>query len=96
MEDAAAAGLISKQLDAEFSSMQRVALSKAEDPAIFRFALRLQMAELLVPPFNQDHLTETLKRLTEHLKIHPSSRGTLGKFYRSCRREESDGWLSAH
>jgi pilus assembly protein CpaE len=81
MEDAEAAGRISKQLDAEFAAMQRVALSTVEDPAIFRFALQLRMAELLVPPFGQDHLTETLKRLAEHLAIHPSSTGTLGKVY---------------
>jgi pilus assembly protein CpaE len=81
MENAEAAGRISKQMDAEFASMQRVALSMAEDPSVFRFALHLRMAELLVPPFNEDQLQATLVRLAEHLAIHPASTGTLGKVY---------------
>jgi pilus assembly protein CpaE len=68
-------------MDAEFASMQRVALSMAEDPSVFRFALHLRMAELLVPPFNEDQLQATLVRLAEHLAIHPASTGTLGKVY---------------
>ena len=81
MEDAEAAGRISKQLDGEFASIQRVALGKTEDAAIFRFVLQLRMAELLVPPFKQEDLAETLKRLEEHLAVHPASTGTLGKVY---------------
>jgi len=81
MEDAEAAGRISKQMDTEFDSMQRVALGTAEDPSIFRFALQLRMAELLVPPFTEDRMKETLIRLAEHLAIHPSNTGPLGKVY---------------
>jgi pilus assembly protein CpaE len=81
MENTDAAGRIAKQMDAEFSSMQRVALSTVEDPCVFRFALHLRMAELLVPPFNEDQLRETLTRLAEHLAIHPANTGTLGKVY---------------
>lgn len=81
LDNMEAAERISRQLDSEFASMQRVALSKSEDPAVFRFVLQLRMAELLVPPFKKDDFTETLKRLDEHLAIHPSSTGTLGKVY---------------
>jgi len=81
MEDAEAAGRISKQMDAEFASMQRVALSTVEDPSIFRVALQLRMAELLVPPFSEDQLMEMLIRLAEHLAVHPSTTGALGKVY---------------
>ena len=81
MEDAEAAGRISKQMDAEFDSMQRVALSTTEDPSIFRFALQLRMAELLVPPFTEDQMKETIIRLAEHLAVHPTNTGTLGRVY---------------
>src|SRR3984957_17297179 len=50
MEDAEAAGRISKQMDAEFDSMQRVGLSMGEDTSGFRVALQLRMGELLVAP----------------------------------------------
>jgi pilus assembly protein CpaE len=81
MEDAEGAGHISKQIDAEFPAMQRVALSTVEDPSIFRFALQLRMAELLVPPFKEEQMREALIRLAEHLAIHPSNTGTHGRVY---------------
>lgn len=81
MEDAEAAGRIAKQMDAEFDSMQRVALSTVEDPSIFRFALQLRMAELLVPPFGEEQMRQTLIRLAEHLAIHPANTGALGRVY---------------
>ena len=59
----------------------RVALSVVEDPSIFRFPLHLRMAQLLVPPFNEEHLRETLVRLAQHLANHPANTGTLGKAY---------------
>jgi pilus assembly protein CpaE len=81
MEDTYAAEQLSQQLNAEFPSIQRIALSKAEEPAIFRLALQLRMSELLVPPFDEDRFLEMLKRVADHLKLHPASGGNPGQVY---------------
>jgi pilus assembly protein CpaE len=73
MEDMEAVKEIGQQLDAEFASIQRIALTTVEEPAVFRLALQLRMAELLVPPFDPDHFVQVLKRLADHLELHPSS-----------------------
>jgi len=81
MEDAGAAQQISAQLDADFASVQRVALSAKEDPAVLRLALQLRMAELLVPPFQEQHFDLVLRRLAEHLKLHPVTEANQGQVY---------------
>lgn len=81
MEDADAAELIVQQLDAEFASIQRIALSTVEEPAVFRLALKLRMAELLVAPFHPEHFEQILKRLAEHLQLHPTNVGNQGEVY---------------
>lgn len=81
LEDAEAAEQISKQIDHEFASMQRVALGEGEEPAMFRFALQLRMTDLLTSPFDDDHFVDSLKRLAEHLAVHPATTGNPGKVY---------------
>ena len=81
MEDGDAARLISKQMDAEFASILRVGLSSSEEPSVFRMALQLRMAGLLVPPFQEEQVKEMLQSLLDHLEAHPSSTGTPGKVY---------------
>ncbi len=81
MEDAVEAERISKLLDSEFATIQRVGLSQEEGRETFRLALQLRMAELMVPPFEQDPFVAMLKRLYEHLSVHPPSFGALGKVY---------------
>jgi pilus assembly protein CpaE len=81
IQDTGEAEGISQQLNTEFASIQRVALSNAETPAAFRFALENRMSELLVPPFDPDRFVQTLRRLSEHLKLHPPTLGKLGQVY---------------
>jgi pilus assembly protein CpaE len=80
MEDTYSAAQLSKQLDAEFGTIQRIALSKTEQPVIFRLALQLRMGELMVPPFDDDRFLEMLKRVSDHLKLHPTG-GNPGQVY---------------
>lgn len=81
MENFAEAAQISRQMDQEFPSVQRVALSGTEEPVILRGALQLRMAELLVPPVDDAHLTGMLNRLNHHLALHPSTTGEAGKLF---------------
>jgi pilus assembly protein CpaE len=81
IENTQAAERIARQLDAEFPSLQRVALSMTETPAEFRFALQLRMAELLVAPFDPDRFVDLLIRLSEHLKQNPATIGAIGELY---------------
>jgi pilus assembly protein CpaE len=81
IQDAEEAQRVSRQLDTEFGTVQRVALSQSEDPGVFRFALENRMSELLVPPFDADRFVQMLKRLAEHLKQHPAQVGTQGEIY---------------
>jgi pilus assembly protein CpaE len=81
MEDAYGAGQVSRQINSEFPTIQRIGLSKAEEPAVFRLALQLRMAELLVPPFDDDRFLEMLKRLSEHLTLHPAKTGNSGQIF---------------
>ncbi|HVO97782.1 MAG TPA: hypothetical protein VMT15_06935 [Bryobacteraceae bacterium] len=81
MEDAEAAEQISKQMDSEFATLQKVGLSRDEGRETFRLAMQLRMAELMAPPFEPDSFVAMLKRLYEHLAVHPPSFGALGKVY---------------
>jgi MinD-like ATPase involved in chromosome partitioning or flagellar assembly len=81
MEDSKSAEQISHQLDKEFSSVQRVALSTLEEPATLRLALQLRMSELLVPPFDTGQFEGMLKRIDDHLELHPSTVGNSGQIY---------------
>ena len=65
MEDMTAVEALGRQLEAEFPFIQRIAITKDEQPATLRAALRLRMAELLAPPFDAtvlESLTEEVKR----------------------------------
>jgi pilus assembly protein CpaE len=81
MEDVNAVAEIGRQLEADFGSIQRIALSTVEDPAVLRLALQLRMAEMLVPPFQEQHFGQVLRRLADHLKLHPASEGNPGQVY---------------
>ncbi len=81
VEDSEAAERITRQLDTEFSSLQRVALSASEDPATLRLALLLRMAELLVPPIDNENFTGMLNRLGKHLELHKPTTGEPGKIF---------------
>jgi pilus assembly protein CpaE len=81
VEDPDAAEQITQQLDTEFPSLQRVALSTSEQPAVLRLALHLRMAELLVPPIDNDHFAGMLKRLGKHLELHKPTTGEPGKIF---------------
>jgi pilus assembly protein CpaE len=81
LEDSSAAAGLGRQLDAEFSSIQKVALSAVEDPLVLRLALQLRMAEVMVPPFHEPQFGQVLRRLTDHLQLHPASEGSPGKVY---------------
>ncbi len=81
MEDPAEVGRISKLFDAEFSSIQRIALSTVEEVSTFRLALQLRMTELLVPPFDDNRFVAILKRLADHIQQHPSGAGNPGEVY---------------
>jgi pilus assembly protein CpaE len=81
MENVDAVIEIGRQLEADFGSVQRVALSRAEEPAVLRLALQLRMAEMLVSPFPEPHFQQVLMRLANHLKLHPVSEGNSGQVY---------------
>src|SRR5271157_4258198 len=81
MEDGNAAAAVGQQMLSDYSSIQRVALSTVENPAVLRMALQLRLAEVLVPPFEQRHFEEVLKRLADHLHLHPTSGGNPGQVY---------------
>jgi pilus assembly protein CpaE len=68
-------------LDAEFGSIPRVGLSNVEEPRVLRLALQLRMMELIVPPFDEDRFARLLRRLTEHLRLNPSTHGSPGQLY---------------
>ncbi len=81
VEDSLAAEQIAHQMDAEFPSLQRVALSASEEPAVLRLALQLRMAELLVPPIDDHNFARMLKRLHDHLELHSTSVGDPGQIF---------------
>lgn len=81
MENVDAVVEIGRQLEADFGSVQRVALSRAEEPAVLRLALQLRMAEMLVSPFPEPHFQQVLMRLANHLKLHPVNEGNSGQVY---------------
>lgn len=81
MEDMSAAAEVGRLLEGSYSSIQRVALSAVEDPAVLRLALQLRMAEMLVPPFQENHFGQVLRRLADHLQLHPPAEGSPGQVY---------------
>jgi pilus assembly protein CpaE len=81
LENANAATEIGRQLESEFSSIQRIALSAAEEPGVLRLALQLRMAEMLVSPFPRPHFEEVIRRLSDHMELHPPSEGSPGQVY---------------
>jgi pilus assembly protein CpaE len=81
MEDEGAAIKISQQLDGEFASIQRIAVHTVEEPAVLRLALELRMAGLLVSPITERHFEQVLKRLADHLALHPAAHANPGQVY---------------
>ncbi len=81
VEDSEAAERITHQLDTEFPSLQRVALSASEDPATLRLALQLRMAELVSPPIDDYNFSRILKRLHDHLERHTTTFGDPGRIF---------------
>jgi Flp pilus assembly CpaE family ATPase len=81
LEDGDAAAHIARQIDAEFDSLQRIGLCREEGRETFRLALQLRVTELLVPPFDETVFLDTLRRVEEHLAIHPPALGPLGQVY---------------
>lgn len=81
VEDPAAAEQITQLMDTEFPSLQRVALSASEEPSILRLALQLRMAELLVPPIDNNNFAGMLRRLGKHLELHSTTIGEPGKIF---------------
>ncbi len=80
MEDPEAAEGVSSHITREFSGLQQIALHTSQEPAIFRRALRLQMRELLVSPFEPAELRAVLERVSEELDLHPVSIGSTDQF----------------
>ena len=81
MEDRGALLEISEQLVRDYASIQRIALSMVEDPALLRLALELRMAGLLVPPINEDNFGNIMRRLEDHFGRHPAPKGNPGQVY---------------
>lgn len=81
LEDVLASGTLSEQLEVEFPSVQRIALSHFEAPAILRSALRFKMSDLLVPPFGSTTLGVLVEHLTRHLELHPAKSVETGHFF---------------
>jgi pilus assembly protein CpaE len=81
MEDATSASNVGRLLETEYSSIQRVALSTVEDPSVLRLALQLRMAEVMVAPFHQELFEQVLRRVADHLQLHPASGASLGQVY---------------
>lgn len=73
MEDVNAVAEIGRQLEADFSSIQRVALSGVEDPAVLRLALQLRMAKLKAISLRklewEDKTELLLNRATKRMEI---------------------------
>lgn len=80
LEDGARATALAEHLDAEFPTMQRIALNLVEDPGALRLALQLRMGGLLVPPF-EAHFEEVLSRLKDHFVRHPPAKQDSGQVY---------------
>ena len=80
-EDPISAVEVGRQLEADYSSIQRIALSAVEDPAVLRLALQLRMSEVMVAPFQKEHFEQVMRRVAEHLQLHPASGGNPGQVY---------------
>jgi pilus assembly protein CpaE len=81
METVGAAEPIVEQLDLEFPTIQRVALSETEDPAILRQAMQFGMVELVAPPMDALILARLVKRVNDHLALRPVSVWELGRIF---------------
>jgi pilus assembly protein CpaE len=81
LEDAPAAETVARYLEKEFPTIQRVALHRSQDPAIFRRVLQLRMRELLSPPFDYSETGPFFDRLQEELRAHPATIGATEHLY---------------
>jgi pilus assembly protein CpaE len=81
VEDVGKAEAVNRQLDADFPAVQRVAIHSSQEPAVFRFALRLRMQELLVPPFDAAHLAQTLELVAQEIEANPAIVSSTDRFY---------------
>jgi Flp pilus assembly CpaE family ATPase len=81
IEDPGAAEVVSRQLESEFPTIQRVALHRSQEPAVFRRVLQLQMRELLTPPFEHDELSRVFGQLEKHFERHPAIIGSTDRFF---------------
>lgn len=81
LENHEAATELCRHIDAEFPELQRIGLHPSPDPATFRLALRLHVRELLIAPFPQVELAQTLSEVASHLEKHPVHSGCSDRFY---------------
>jgi pilus assembly protein CpaE len=81
VEDLGKSEALNRQLDADFPAVQRIAIHSSQEPEVFRFALRSRMHELLVPPFDHNHLGETLALVAQHVALHPAVVTSTDRFY---------------
>src|ERR1700733_14976674 len=81
IEDAEAAEGVARHLAKDFPSIQRIALHRSQDPAIFRRVLQLRMRELLSPPFDAAEIGPIFDRLEEELRLHPATIGATEHLY---------------
>lgn len=81
MEDAEAAESLSRQITAEFPSIQQIAIHSSQETSVFRQVLRLRMRELLVSPIGEAEIAHSLDQVLHHLEIHPAEIGSTKKFF---------------
>jgi len=63
--------VLGRQIEAEAPFVQRIAITNNEHPAALRVALRLRMAELLVPPFDSAILRNLIEEVKRHRALRP-------------------------
>jgi pilus assembly protein CpaE len=72
---------LNRRLENDFPAVPRIAIHSSQEPSVFRFALRLRMQELLVPPFENSQLTQVLTQIEQHAESHPFAVDSTERFY---------------
>jgi pilus assembly protein CpaE len=81
IENASMAEIISRQLEAEFPAIQRVALHPSQDVMVLRRVLQLHMTQFLSSPFESGEVGQVLDQLERDLEVRPATIDSTDRFF---------------
>jgi pilus assembly protein CpaE len=81
IENLERAQAVARQLEADFPSIQRVAIHSSQDVTVLRSVLQLRMTQLLSSPFDSVEVGQVLDQLERDLEVRPVVIDSTDRFF---------------